>query len=111
VSKVFVRSSSSDILDEAHKIIYGDREETYGDPGVNLRRIANFWNSYLINKGMADDSFEITSEDVAMMMVLLKIARQQHQYKADNLVDAAGYLALVERIHYTDDQGTDLAGI
>ncbi len=87
------------ILTEAEAIIYGDREETYGDPAINLIRIANFWNTYLGNQ---DHEITLSPEDVAMMMVLLKIARQQHKFKLDNLVDAAGYLALIERVN-TDD--------
>ena len=83
------------VLEEAHGIIYGDREATYGDPGINLRRIAALWTAYLSNKS---GDAALTADDVAMMMVLLKIARQQHQTKRDNLVDACGYLALIERV-------------
>lgn len=32
---------------EAEKIIYGDREKTYGDPSKNLSRIAEMWEAYL----------------------------------------------------------------
>jgi len=87
------------ILNTAEEIIYGDREQTYGDPSINLLRIAAFWSIYLGNKG---HEITLDGEDVALMMVLLKIARQQHQFKLDNLVDAAGYLALIERVN-TDD--------
>ena len=81
---------SRTILKEAEEIIYGDREQTYGDPGVNLRNIADYW-SILFN-------IEVSAPQVALAMVLLKVAREQHQHKHDNLVDAAGYLALIERI-------------
>lgn len=87
------------IFRKAEEIIHGDRERTYGDPGINLRRIASFWNAYLSNKTIDNDEFVIDEDDVAMMMVLLKIARQQHEYKEDNLIDAAGYLGLIERMH------------
>ena len=33
-----------------------------------------------------------------MAMVMLKIAREEHLHKEDNLVDAAGYIALIERV-------------
>jgi hypothetical protein len=40
----------------------------------------------------------MTAEDVCWFMVLLKMARQAHMNKRDNLVDAVGYIALIERI-------------
>lgn len=83
------------ILTDAEAIIYGDREQTYGNPGANLERIANLWNAFIANKPEPG----LTPDDVAMMMVLLKIAREQHQHKPDNLIDGCGYLALIERIH------------
>lgn len=88
----------SNVLKQADEIIYGDRERTYGNPGINLERIANLWNAYLCNKAMCDDDNEISAEDVAMMMTLLKIAREQHAHKEDNIIDAVGYLALIDRM-------------
>ncbi len=86
-----------DILTEARDIIYGDREQAYGDPGVNLRRIADLWTTYLRNRAVDLDA-PLSAEDVCWMMVLLKIARNQNQVKRDNLVDAVGYVALIERM-------------
>ena len=34
----------------------------------------------------------LSKKDVAMMMVLLKVAREQKAHKRDNLVDAVGYI-------------------
>jgi hypothetical protein len=79
------------ILEEAQSIIYGDREKTYGHPAKNLLNIAKLWTTYLDK--------EVTAQDVATMMVLLKIARLMNQPDhRDSLVDSAGYLALIERI-------------
>ena len=83
------------ILEEAESIIYGDREQTYGKPGVNLERIAGQWALYLQQKFGAEAN--LTAEDVCWMMVDLKKCRQMNADKRDNLVDAAGYLALIER--------------
>lgn len=83
------------ILEEAQGIIWGDREQTYGAPDVNLKRIAGMWGAYLYAKG---GSVDITPEDVCWMMVLLKASRQMNAPKRDNLVDAAGYIGLIERI-------------
>lgn len=83
------------ILKEAESIIYGDREQTYGKPGVNLERIAGQWALYLQQKFGVEVS--LTAEDVCWMMVDLKKCRQMNADKRDNLVDAVGYLALIER--------------
>ena len=84
------------ILDEAQKIIYGDREQTYGDPAKNLRMIGELWATYL---GLPLEA--IKPEDVANMMILLKVARLRNTpTHYDSLVDIAGYAALVERIRH-----------
>jgi hypothetical protein len=83
-------TETKSILAEAEGIIYGDRERTYGNPGRNLRVIADYWTVLF--------GVKVSPEKVALAMVLLKVAREQHQHKRDNLVDGAGYLALIERI-------------
>jgi hypothetical protein len=88
------------VLQEAHDIIYGDREGTYGDPSINLRRIATLWNAHLYNQGIIsqENMITITAEDVCWMMMQVKQARQCNTQKRDNVVDAAGYIGLIERL-------------
>jgi hypothetical protein len=84
------------ILTEAHTIIYGDREKTYGHPAKNLKTIANMWNAYMNN--MDDGNFNLTAKDVAALMMLVKVARFANDPShRDNLVDVCGYAALIER--------------
>lgn len=84
------------ILEEADQIIYGDREQTYGKPSKNLDCIAQLWTAYLTNRKNSDE--ELGACDVAAMMTLLKIARLANSPDhRDSLVDAVGYLALIER--------------
>ena len=85
------------ILDEAKDIIYGDREKTYGAPDKNLVAIAGYWSNHLLTRfGVYHD---ITGADVCIMMTLLKAARLGNDVThRDSLVDAVGYLALLERI-------------
>ena len=86
--------SETTILKEAHAIIYGDREKTYGHPAKNLRAIATMWDVYINNK----QTPEITAKDVAAMMMLVKVARFANDpTHRDNLVDICGYAALIER--------------
>lgn len=78
------------ILEEAALVVDGDREKTYGHPSVNFERTAVGWSVIL--------GHPVTLEQVALMMVWLKIAREVHEPKRDNLVDAAGYLRCVEKM-------------
>ena len=62
-----------DILDMAKTCVCGDREQDYGSPENNFDTIAKLWTTYL--KSCEHVHGDITSEDVAVMMILLKISR------------------------------------
>lgn len=80
-----------DWLKSAHDIVHGDRERTYGDPGKNLRLIAQYWSTHT--------GITITETDVCIMMMLLKIARLKNKPEHDDSwIDIAGYTALKNRI-------------
>ena len=78
------------LLDEAYALVTGDRQKAYDHPARNFDRIARLW-SVALDK-------EITPEDVAVCMILVKIARQVHAPKRDNIVDAIGYLLTLEAV-------------
>lgn len=80
-----------DILDAAMEIVAGKREE-YGDPEDSFETIAELWSAYLRAASHRSD-LEIASTDVAVMMVLLKVARCVGSQKIDNYIDMAGYAA------------------
>ena len=78
-----------EILKQVEKCILNDRQNTYGKPEDNFQTIANFWNTYL---GIKDAFFMLSAKDVAIMMMLLKVARMKSSPNhLDNYVDAAGY--------------------
>jgi hypothetical protein len=72
-------------LREAAKIIAGDRDAQYGGPEENFARIAKVWSMIL--------GVEVSNEDVAMMMIGLKVARYANKsgFHADTWIDIAGY--------------------
>lgn len=75
-----------DILDTAKEIVTGARQTTYGTPEDSFSTIAGLWGSYL--------GINVSPSDVAMLMVLLKVARSKGDAGyADNYVDIAGYAA------------------
>ena len=91
------QDSTETIADKAKKIVFGDREQTYGDPGKNLRMIAGMWSAYL--------GIEITPEQVCDMMVQLKIARlKSSPDHEDSKVDIIGYTLLKERLKENENK-------
>ncbi|MDR1684921.1 MAG: DUF6378 domain-containing protein [Desulfovibrio sp.] len=71
---------------DAHALINGDRQNSYGSPAESFNRTAALWSAYL-GRG-------VSAKDVAVCMALLKLAREAYRHKPDNLLDAAGYLGL-----------------
>lgn len=102
-------SERESILQEANRIIYGDREKTYGSPDKNLRLIAEYWTAHL-NARFGEEGLPavaITPEDVCLMMIALKLARLANDPKhRDSQTDGCGYFALMERIQ-TKENTTD----
>lgn len=91
------------IDEEARKVIYGDRESTYGHPSKNLQLIAEFWTSYLKGKEV------LTCDDVCNMMILMKTARLKNMPDhRDSLVDTIGYTLLKERCRESQESLSDV---
>ncbi len=76
------------ILEEALAVTSGDRNDSYGHPLPNHLAIAGFWSLIL--------GISVTPRQVALCMIGLKLAREGHKAKRDNLVDIAGYARALE---------------
>ena len=88
------------VLKEALNCVNGEREKQYGNPEDNFSRIADLWGLYLtmIFEGTGV-VVELDPKDVAIMMILFKIARSLgDQDKLDNYVDMIGYAACAAEI-------------
>lgn len=83
------------LLEQAVRITTVDRNSSYGNPEDNFKNIADYWSSYLTQSTKLD--IVISPQDVAHMMILMKVARlatnPQHY---DSLLDIAGYAACGE---------------
>ena len=77
------------VLDEARRITASDRQEDYGHPSDDFARTALMWTAILAGK--LRDNTAVTASDVPLCMIAVKLARQSHRHKRDNLVDIAGY--------------------
>lgn len=83
-----------EFLERVKSIVCTDRNRQYGEPEDNFTVIANLWCDYLRGAGVKIDFLE--PYDVAMMMVLFKVARAsttQNGPTEDTFLDIAGYAA------------------
>lgn len=79
------------ILDEAKRLTATDRNEIYGDPYTNHKRIADLWSVYL--------ETEISPSQVAVCLSLVKIARLiESPNHLDSYIDLAAYSAIAGEI-------------
>ena len=84
-------SKAADICNAAAKLVAGDRQVDYGDKTENHTNIATLWSAYL--------GTPVTAENVAIMMILLKVARTKlGSYKEDTYFDMAGYSGIAGEI-------------
>ena len=88
-------SNTKEFLEEAIKLVGGQRQKDYGDKTQNHRNIANLWSAYL--------GYPITAENVAIMMCLLKIARTKlGATSKDTYIDMSAYGAIAGEIHFME---------
>ena len=83
-----------EVLAQADHLISETRAEEYGDAGDVFTRIADLWSAVFAE--------EFTAADVAVAMILVKLARvADNPRHFDSWVDIAGYAAL----------GAEVAGV
>jgi hypothetical protein len=80
--------NKAQLLREALRIVE-DRGSAYGPPARHFARTVGAINAVLGHKLAAP----LTPADWATMMILDKLAREQHTPRADNPLDIAGYAA------------------
>lgn len=80
----------NDLLDAVRKTL-DERRETHGDVKENFTKIAKRWSLTL--------NTTVTPQQVALMMLDLKLVRLQNNPKhLDNFVDAIGYIVCLNQI-------------
>lgn len=96
--------NKNDILDKAKTIINGERQGTYGHAEDSFGVIAKLWSAFL--------GKELSSADVANMMILMKVARNSSGvYKDDNWIDICGYAALGGEIQDSKNTPKQSSGV
>ncbi len=93
--KTYLKPTKKDILEAAIECVTGNREQDYGKAEDNFNTIADFWEAYIKKCCVGSDiDVCVRPEDVAAMMILLKVARVSSGHaKEDNWIDIAGYAA------------------
>lgn len=77
-------------LEEAKRLVYGDRGAAYGHPLDDYTRTAALWSAIL--------GHPVTAEQAVMCMITVKLSRECNHGKRDNRVDMAGYAECLQRI-------------
>ena len=84
---------TKEILTKANSLISKDRERDYGDKVKNHNNIAKLWSAYL--------DIKVEAHDVAILMVLLKIARTKlGAVSKDTYIDMSAYGAIAGEIKF-----------
>lgn len=71
-------------LQEAQRLVHGDRQASYGHPIEDFTRTGRMWGAIL-------GTDDVPPEKVALCMIAVKMSRECNRPKRDNAVDMAGY--------------------
>lgn len=75
------------VLEEAQKLVDGDRADVYGKPDRCLSRTAEIFKIISGN--------DFSTHEVALFNIAQKLARLSQSYKRDTVVDICGYLYIL----------------
>lgn len=85
-------TNRTNILAEADHLVNGVRDADYGDPIDDFATTGDLWTTYIRRIIDRRQEVQIKPHDVAVMMMLLKIARLSWTpEKRDHWTDAIGY--------------------
>lgn len=77
-------------LDQAKRLVHGERGDQYGHPAIDYECTAALWRALIKRRYGVD--IALTADFACLMMVAVKLSREAGLSKPDNLVDAAGYI-------------------
>jgi hypothetical protein len=82
---------SETILQEAQRLVHGNRGADYGHPIDDYTRTGRMWGAIL---GIPD----IDPRVCCLMMAAMKVSREVNKHKRDNLTDLAGYAECADMV-------------
>lgn len=84
------------VLEEAQRIIFGDRNADYGHPLDDFTKTAGMLNGLF--GAHLEDGFEFVAEHIPLIMNIVKMSREMNAPKRDNVVDGAGYWGTLQMV-------------
>lgn len=97
-----VKDPRQDIIQEALGLVTKNRNKEYGEPEDNFLNIAELWKEYMAQFHQVRP--DLKPQDVALMMVLFKLARMgENINNRDNWADLIGYAACGWRCTQQED--------
>ncbi len=89
-----LNSKKENILEEANRLVSGDRQASYKHPNEDYACTAAMWQAMILKRFKID--VPLTPDFCCLMMAAMKISREAGLHKRDNLTDLAGYARCVE---------------
>lgn len=93
------------ILNAAEELVNGDRQRDYGHPYSDFTRTARMASGLGFR---FEDSTgvvrELDAKDVPMFMILVKLSRESHSHKEDNLTDCIGYVKTLDMVIQREEE-------
>lgn len=78
------------ILQEAQRLVHGDRGVDYGHPIVDYKATGRMWGA-ILERHLGIEIPDVDPRIACLMMAAVKISREAGKPKRDNLADLAGY--------------------
>lgn len=79
------------ILQEADRLVSGERGGDYGHPFDDFSRTAKMWSAIF--------GIDVRPEQVPLAMICVKVSREVNKPKRDNVVDIAGYAKTLDMVN------------
>jgi len=98
------------ILDEATRLVHGDRGKNYGHPIIDFTCTAGILTYMFQRKGYLKEGVRFGPEDIPLIMEAVKLSRECNSHKRDNCVDGAGYWETLDMVHQAKDSFTTVQG-
>lgn len=81
----------TNILEEANKLVHGERNKDYGHPLDDFNTVAAMMTALLQRSGKLAPGAKLDYRDHVLWMECVKMVREGHVPKTDNRIDGAGY--------------------
>ena len=104
---VEMRGASETVLQEAQRLVHGDRNAAYGHPRIDYKATGRMFGA-ILERWLGREIPDVPPRIAALMMVAVKVSREAGKHKRDNCTDMAGYAECVNWI--ADSEAGSISG-